>query len=450
MSQTIGMISLGCAKNQVNAEQMLFLLRVAGYEILPDPDGADLVIINTCGFIEAAKTEAIDNILAMGELKKEGRVGKILVTGCLAQRYQMEIVQEMPEVDGVLGTGSYYDIVSAVGKVLKGELVSEFGDINAKLQEPQRILTTPEHYAYLRIAEGCDNHCAFCIIPQLRGKYRSRPMEELLKEAQDLADSGVKELIVIAQDTSRYGIDLYGERKLAELLQKLCQIEGFVWVRVHYLYPDEMSDELIDVLANEPKIVKYLDIPIQHINDNILRAMNRRGNGEYVKKLLTKLRERIPGLVLRTSLITGLPGEGEAEFEQLCEFLKEFKLERAGTFAFSPEEGTKAALMDYPDKEIAQERADIVNELQSRIMDEYNASCEGKTMQVLCEGYDPGEECYYGRTYADSPDIDGRIWFTASRHVKTGDFVDVRVVGAYDGELTGILEEDMEDDDDGE
>ena len=310
MSQTIGMISLGCAKNQVNAEQMLFLLRVAGYEILPDPDGADLVIINTCGFIEAAKTEAIDNILAMGELKKEGRVGKILVTGCLAQRYQMEIVQEMPEVDGVLGTGSYYDIVSAVGKVLKGELVSEFGDINAKLQEPQRILTTPEHYAYLRIAEGCDNHCAFCIIPQLRGKYRSRPMEELLKEAQDLADSGVKELIVIAQDTSRYGIDLYGERKLAELLQKLCQIEGFVWVRVHYLYPDEMSDELIDVLANEPKIVKYLDIPIQHINDNILRAMNRRGNGEYVKKLLTKLRERIPGLVLRTSLITGLPGEG--------------------------------------------------------------------------------------------------------------------------------------------
>ena len=255
MSQTIGMISLGCAKNQINAEQMLFLLRVAGYEILPDPDGADLVIINTCGFIEDAKTEAIDNILAMGELKKEGRVGKILVTGCLAQRYQMEIVQEMPEVDGVLGTGSYYDIVSAVGKVLSGETVAEFGDINANLPEPQRILTTPEHYAYLRIAEGCDNHCAFCIIPKLRGRYRSRPMEELVKEAQDLAESGVKELIVIAQDTSRYGIDLYGERKLAELLQKLCAIDGIVWVRIHYLYPDEMSDELIDVLADEPKIL---------------------------------------------------------------------------------------------------------------------------------------------------------------------------------------------------
>ena len=320
MSQTIGMISLGCAKNQINAEQMLFLLRVAGYEILPDPDGADLVIINTCGFIEDAKTEAIDNILAMGELKKEGRVGKILVTGCLAQRYQMEIVQEMPEVDGVLGTGSYYDIVSAVGKVLSGETVAEFGDINAAQPEPQRILTTPEHYAYLRIAEGCDNHCAFCIIPKLRGRYRSRPMEELVKEAQDLAESGVKELIVIAQDTSRYGIDLYGERKLAELLQKLCAIDGIVWVRIHYLYPDEMSDELIDVLADEPKIVKYLDIPIQHINDNILRAMNRRGNGEYVKELLKKLRARIPGLVIRTSLITGLPGEGEEEFQQLCEF----------------------------------------------------------------------------------------------------------------------------------
>lgn len=391
MSQTIGMISLGCAKNQINAEQMLFLLRVAGYEILPDPDGADLVIINTCGFIEDAKTEAIDNILAMGELKKEDRVGKILVTGCLAQRYQMEIVQEMPEVDGVLGTGSYYDIVSAVGKVLSGEMVAEFGDINANLPEPQRILTTPEHYAYLRIAEGCDNHCAFCIIPKLRGRYRSRPMEELVKEAQDLAKSGVKELIVIAQDTSRYGIDLYGERKLAELLQKLCAIDGIVWVRIHYLYPDEMSDELIDVLADEPKIVKYLDIPIQHINDNILRAMNRRGNGEYVKELLKKLRARIPGLVIRTSLITGLPGEGEEEFQQLCEFLKEFKLERAGTFTFSPEEGTKAALMEYPDKAVAQERAEIIGELQSRIMDEYNASCEGKVMQVLCDGYDPDE-----------------------------------------------------------
>ena len=446
MSQTIGMISLGCAKNQINAEQMLFLLRVAGYEILPDPDGADLVIINTCGFIEDAKTEAIDNILAMGELKKEGRVGKILVTGCLAQRYQMEIVQEMPEVDGVLGTGSYYDIVSAVGKVLSGETVAEFGDINANLPEPQRILTTPEHYAYLRIAEGCDNHCAFCIIPKLRGRYRSRPMEELVKEAQDLAESGVKELIVIAQDTSRYGLDLYGERKLAELLRRLCRIDGLVWIRVHYLYPDEMSQELIDVLANEPKIVKYLDIPIQHINDEILRKMNRRGDGAYVRQLLTKLRHEIPGLVLRTSLITGLPGEGEAEFAQLCDFLKEYKLERVGAFAFSPEEGTRAAEMEYPDTEIAKQRADMVAEIQSRIMDEYNDSCVGRVMQVLCEGYDPDEDSYYGRTYADSPDIDGKIWFTAEKHIKTGDFVDVHVVDTYDGELVGVLEEEYNDD----
>lgn len=450
MTHTIGMISLGCAKNQVNAEHMLWLLRQAGYEISPDPDGAELVIVNTCGFIESAKTEAIDNILAMAQLKAEGRIQKILVTGCLAQRYQEEILKELPEVDGVLGTGSYYDVANAVGQVLSGKRYKRFDDINAAQSEDGRILTTPEYYAYLKIAEGCDNHCAYCVIPKLRGKLRSRPMEELVKEAEQLAADGVKELIVVAQDTSRYGLDLYGERRLAELLRRLCKIDSLVWIRVHYLYPDEMSQELIDVLANEPKIVKYLDIPIQHINDEILRKMNRRGNGEYVRQLFTKLRHEIPGLVLRTSLITGLPGEGEEEFQQLCEFLKEFKLERAGTFVFSPEEGTKAALMEYPDKAVAQERAEIIGELQSRIMDEYNASCEGKVMQVLCDGYDPDEECYYGRTYADSPDIDGRIWFTASRHIKTGDFVNVFVVGAYDGELTGMLEEDMEDNDDGE
>ena len=346
MSQSIGMVSLGCAKNQVDAEQMLFLLQQAGYNILPEPAGADVVIVNTCGFIESAKTEAIDNILAMAQLKAEGSVGKILVTGCLAQRYQEEILKELPEVDGVLGTGSYYDVVSAVKQLLDGaEGIEEYGDIQAPVQECGRILTTPKHYAYLKIAEGCDNHCAFCIIPTLRGKYRSRPMEKLLEEAKELAASGVKELIVVAQDTSRYGIDLYGERKLAELLRELCKIDGFVWVRVHYLYPDEMSDELIDVLANEPKIVKYLDIPIQHIDDGILKKMNRRGNSKYLKALLTKLRDRIPGLVLRTSLITGLPGEGEKEFEALCDFLREYKLERVGAFAFSPEEGTRAAKM---------------------------------------------------------------------------------------------------------
>ena len=446
MSHTVGMISLGCAKNQVNAEQMLYLLRQAGFEILPDPDGAELVIINTCGFIDSAKSEAIDNILAMGALKQAGRVGKILVTGCLAQRYQQEIVEQMPEVDGILGTGSYYDIVNAVNQLLSGHAYQRFDDINAPVDETGRILTTPEYYAYLKIAEGCDNHCAYCVIPSLRGKYRSRKVEDLLAEARALAADGVKELIVVAQDTSRYGIDLYGERRLAELLRELCKIDGFVWIRVHYLYPDEMSDELIEVLATEPKIVKYLDVPIQHINDTILRRMNRRGNSDYLKTLLTRLRSEIPGLVLRTSLITGLPGEGEAEFEELCAFLREYRLERVGAFAFSPEEGTRAAEMEHPDSEIAQQRAEIVAELQSRIMDDYNESRLGETMQVLCEGYDPDEESYYGRTYADSPDIDGKIWFTASKHIKTGSFVQVRVIDTYDGELVGILEEDTNDD----
>ena len=447
MSQSIGMVSLGCAKNQVDAEQMLFLLQQAGYNILPEPAGADVVIVNTCGFIESAKTEAIDNILAMAQLKAEGSVGKILVTGCLAQRYQEEILKELPEVDGVLGTGSYYDVVSAVKQLLDGaEGIEEYGDIQAPVQECGRILTTPKHYAYLKIAEGCDNHCAFCIIPTLRGKYRSRPMEKLIEEAKELAASGVKELIVVAQDTSRYGIDLYGERKLAELLRELCKIDGFVWVRVHYLYPDEMSDELIDVLANEPKIVKYLDIPIQHIDDGILKKMNRRGNSKYLKALLTKLRDRIPGLVLRTSLITGLPGEGEKEFEALCDFLRDYKLERVGACAFSPEEGTRAAKMEYPDAEVARQRADVVEEIQSRIMDEWNESMMGKKLQVLCEGYDADEECWYGRTFADSPDIDGRILFDSEEELTPGDFVTVEVTDACDGELIGVME-DAENDD---
>ena len=447
MSQSIGMVSLGCAKNQVDAEQMLFLLQQAGYNILPEPAGADVVIVNTCGFIESAKTEAIDNILAMAQLKAEGSVGKILVTGCLAQRYQEEILKELPEVDGVLGTGSYYDVVSAVKQLLDGaEGIEEYGDIQAPVQECGRILTTPKHYAYLKIAEGCDNHCAFCIIPTLRGKYRSRPMDKLIEEAKELAVSGVKELIVVAQDTSRYGIDLYGERKLAELLRELCKIDGFVWVRVHYLYPDEMSDELIDVLANEPKIVKYLDIPIQHIDDGILKKMNRRGNSKYLKALLTKLRDRIPGLVLRTSLITGLPGEGEKEFEALCDFLREYKLERVGAFAFSPEEGTRAAKMEYPDAEVARQRADVVEEIQSRIMDEWNESMMGKKLQVLCEGYDADEECWYGRTFADSPDIDGRILFDSEEELTPGDYVTVEVTDACDGELIGVME-DAENDD---
>ena len=442
MSKSIGMISLGCAKNQVNAEQMMYLLREAGYEILPTVEGADVVIINTCGFIDSAKSEAIDNILAMGELKAAGVIGKLLVTGCLSQRYQDEILTEMPEVDGVLGTGSYDDVVSVVERLLGGETVSEFGDINAPMSEAGRVLTTPEYYAYLKIAEGCDNRCSYCIIPSLRGKYRSRTMDDCLYEARMLAEDGVKELIVVAQDTSRYGIDLYGERKLPELLRELCKIEKLHWVRVHYLYPDELTDELLEVIASEPKIVKYMDIPIQHVNDTILKKMNRRGTKAELNELFAKIRRKIPNAVIRTSLITGLPGEGEAEFEELCDWLREYKLERVGAFAFSPEEGTAAAKMEHPDEETAVRRAEIVSELQSRIMDAYNEARLGTTMEVLCEGYDPETEQYFGRTYADSPDIDGRVVFDSEKTVRSGSFVQVKITGVADGDLVGISEEE--------
>lgn len=443
MSERIGMVSLGCAKNQVNAEQMLFLLKQAGFEVAGGPDGCDLAIVNTCGFIDSAKQEAIDNILALGELKAEGRLGKILVTGCLAQRYQEEILEEMPEVDGILGTGSYYDIVSAVKKVLDGRRVAQFDDIDADLDETDRILTTPEHYAYLKIAEGCDNHCAYCIIPQLRGKYRSRELDDVLYEARRLAQDGVKEIIVVAQDITRYGIDLPGhELLLPKLMEELCKIDGIHWVRLHYLYPEVLTDEMIDVIAREPKIVKYIDLPIQHINNTILKKMNRRGDKDFLIGMFRKLRERIPGVVLRTSLITGLPGEGEEEFEELCQFLRDMKLERVGAFVFSPQEGTLAATMEYPPQEIAQQRADRLAEIQSRIMDEYNESLIDTTMEILCEGYDPEEEAYFGRSYGDSPDIDGKVWFYADRTVKVGEFLQVTITGVYDGELVGEVEEE--------
>ena len=441
MGKRIGMISLGCAKNQVNAEQMMYLLQQAGYELLSGVEGADVVIINTCGFIDSAKSEAIDNILAMGALKEEGIIGKILVTGCLSQRYQEEILQEMPEVDGVLGTGCYDDIVSAVEALLADQTVCRFGDINAALTETGRVLTTPAYYAYLKIAEGCDNRCSYCVIPSLRGRYRSRSLEDCLYEARMLAEDGVKELIVVAQDTSRYGIDRYGERKLPELLRALCKIEKLHWIRVHYLYPDELTDELIDVIASEPKIVKYMDIPIQHVNDHILKRMNRRGTRAELDELFARLREKIPGVVIRTSLITGLPGEGEAEFDELCDWLRAHKLERVGAFAFSPEEGTAAAKMEHPDEETAAHRAEIVSELQSRIMDEYNDARVGTVMEVLCEGYDPETEQYFGRTYADSPDIDGRVCFDSKITVHTGSFVSVKITGVCDGDLIGACEE---------
>ena len=436
MGKRVGMISLGCAKNQVNAEQMLYRLQQAGYTLQEDVDGADLVIVNTCGFIDSAKSEAIDNILAMGALKQEGRIGRLLVTGCLSQRYQDEILQEMPEVDGVLGTGSYDDIVSVADRLLNGgETVSEFGDIDAPADEAGRVLTTPQHYAYIKIAEGCNNFCAFCIIPHLRGRYRSRAVEDILQEARGLAESGVKELIVVAQDTSRYGTDLYGAPRLPLLLHELCRIEGFHWIRVHYLYPDMITDELLDTFASEPKLVNYMDIPIQHVNDAILRRMNRRGTRAELDEMLQKLRSRLPDAVIRTSLITGLPGEGEAEFEELCTWLREVRLERVGVFPFSPEEGTPAAVMtDRCEPDEAQRRADLILELQAGIMDDYNAACIGRDMTVLCEHRSRSGMCS-GRTYADSPEIDGTVYFTGA--AQPGDMVTVHITGCDDGDLAG-------------
>ena len=351
----------------------------------------------------------------------------------------------MPEVDGLLGTGSYTEIVPAIEELLKERNVEAFASIDTPEQEVGRVLTTPAHYAFVKIAEGCNNRCAFCIIPYLRGKYRSRKMEDVVAEAESLAAQGVKELIVVAQDTSRYGMDFpEHKRLLPELLRRLCRIEGLHWIRVHYVYPDEIDDELIDVIAQEPKIVKYLDIPIQHCNDKILKRMNRRGDSAFLRDLLAKLRNRIPRLVIRTSLIAGLPGEGEEEFQELLDFLKETRMERVGAFVFSPEEGTPAARMEHVDSDTAAERVRIIEELQSGIMDEYNASRIGTEMEVLVDGFDEETEQFYGRTYADSPDIDGRVWISSEESLREGMFVTVHMDGTVDGDLSGYVVEETE------
>ncbi len=430
MKRSIALISLGCAKNLVNSEQMLYLLDEAGYILSPDPEGCDAVIINTCGFIDAAKSEAIDTILQMAELKAAGKLGKIIVTGCLPERYRDDIKAELPEIDAILGVGSFADIVSALDETFAGNSVEYFGDKNAPVDELPRVVSTGPAWAYLKIAEGCDNFCAFCAIPYIRGRYRSRSMTNILEEARSLSEHGVKELIVIAQDITKYGTDLYGKRSLAELCSKLSEIDGIEWIRLHYTYPDQFDDELIDEIASNDKIVKYLDIPIQHINDGILKAMNRHGTGDDIRRLFKDLRQRIPDLVLRTSIIAGLPGEGEAEFEELCEFLREAKIERAGVFPFSPEEGTRAAKMEHVDFETAQRRAELIMQLQSEIMEEFCRSQVGKTLRVLCEGYDEEQKMFFGRSYADSPDIDGLVFFDGAGC--EGNIVDVKIIAITD------------------
>ncbi len=441
MPYKVAFVSLGCSKNLVNTEQMMALCRRAGHQVTGEPEGADVAVLNTCGFIESAKTEAIDNILELARLKEQGKLKKLLVTGCLTQRYADDIRTELPEVDGMLGTGSYTDVVTAVEELMEGEKAEHFGSIHRTYEDGERLVTTPPYTAYLKIAEGCSNGCSFCIIPQLRGKYRSRSMDALLAEARGLADRGVKELIVIAQDITRYGLDLGDGSTLAKLLEELCKLD-FHWIRLHYLYPEVITDELIHTIAAPPKLLHNLDTPIPHCNHAILKAMHRHTTKAELVALFDRLRAAMPDVVLRTSLICGLPGEGEAEFEELCQFLREQKLQRAGVFQFSPEEGTLAAEMeDQVDGETAARRVELVVDLQSRIMDAYNEERLGSVMEVLCEGFDSSAGCYVGRTYADSVEIDGHVYFTAAGLGPAGEFVQVRITGVSDGDLTGEIEE---------
>lgn len=435
MTGTIGIVSLGCAKNLVNTEQMMYLLAQAGYTVSGETKGVDAIIVNTCGFIDSAKIEAIDTIIELGKARDNGSFRKLIITGCLSERYRNEMLDEMPEIDAVVGVGSFEDIVETVSAVLRGEeKIVKLGDINAPISETKRIITTSAAWAYIKVAEGCDNRCAFCIIPDLRGKFRSREMDNILKEARELAERGVKELILVAQDTTRYGIDIYGKRNLPELLRALCEIDELKWIRLHYLYPDDISEELIDTIASNDKILNYIDMPIQHINNNVLVKMNRRGNGAEVRELIAKLKARIPGVVIRTSVIAGLPGEGEREFDELCQFLKSAKIERAGVFAYSPEEGTPAALMECVDSDTAQDRAEYLMDIQSRVIDEFNDSRIGNVVTVLIEGERDGQ--HYGRSYAESPDVDGYITVQGEK-VKANEFYTIRITKVIDGEPVG-------------
>lgn len=435
----IGLISLGCAKNRIDAELMLHKLKSEGFEITNDACNADAVIINTCGFIESAKKESIAEILEIAKLKSEGRVKAIIVTGCLAERYKDEVMKELPEVDAVIGIGANSDIAGVVKKALCGEVLQEFPDKALLPLDGERVLSTPRYYAYLKIADGCDNCCSYCAIPLIRGCFRSRSMESIVKEAEKLADHGVKELLVIAQDTTRYGEDIYGKLMLPELLKKLSGIDKIRWIRLLYCYPDRITDELIDVISLNEKILKYIDIPLQHCSAGILKAMNRTGSRQSLTELIEKLRSRIPGIVLRTTLITGFPGETEQDFTELSEFVNEIKFERLGCFAYSAEEDTKAALMSCQhDDEEKLRRQEIIMSQQQRIMEEYCRSLEGKTLDVLTEGFDRFAGCFYGRAYTDAPEVDGKIFFTYSGiKPHEGDIVKVKITGCLDYDPLG-------------
>lgn len=429
MNKKVGIVSLGCAKNQVDAEMLLFTLRGRGYTIVDDPAKADAVIVNTCGFIDSAKQESIDEIIELGNLKREGKIQAIIVTGCLAERYQDEITKQLYEIDAAVGIGANEQIADVVEQVLGGSDTLElFPDKLSLPLEGGRVLSTPFYTAYLKIAEGCDNKCTFCAIPMIRGKFRSRKIENLIEEAKGLAADGVRELNIIAQDTTRYGEDLYGKPSLDKLLTELCKIDGLHWIRVLYCYPDSITDALIDVMAREEKIVNYIDLPLQHCNSEILRKMHRRGDRASLTALLNKMREKIPNVIFRSTFITGFPGETEEQFEELAEFAKEMNFQRLGCFAYSQEEGTPAAKMpDQLDDDVKQQRADIIMEHQQQVMAEYCESLLDTDIEVLVEGFDRLAECWYGRTYADAPEVDGCVFFTSPQKPQIGSFVTVHI-----------------------
>ena len=434
----VGFVSLGCSKNLVDTEIMLRKLYDAGFEITPDETEAEIIIVNTCGFIESAKQESIDNILDVAKLREWGKCRGIVATGCLVERYREEVMRELPEIDALLGVGSLEDIVEACRAVLRGEKYTSFRDKETSKLGGDRILTTEDHTAYLKIAEGCDNKCTYCAIPLIRGKMRSRTIEDIVKEARELEELGVKELNLIAQDTSRYGLDLYGEYKLAELVRAICRETKIPWIRLLYCYPDKITDELISEMKNNPRLLNYIDIPVQHISDTVLKRMNRHGGEALIRETVEKLRREVPGIVLRTTAMVGFPGESDEDFEKLCLFIKEARFERFGAFTYSAEEGTLAADFDGEiDEQTKQDRYDILMQTQLTVTEDLNAAHIGKTLEVLCEGFDTVAEVYYGRSYMDAPDVDGRVYFTSKKKLSRSDFVTVKIKEALDYDLVG-------------
>ena len=442
MAYKVGMVSLGCSKNQVDAEIMLALIQENGFELCADAEQCDVVIINTCGFIEDAKKESIETILEFCQMKAEGKIKVVVVTGCLAERYQKEVALEIPEADVVLGIGCNGEIVKAIKQALAGERVVSFADKTLMPLSGNRVLANAPFFAYVKLADGCNNRCAFCAIPLIRGVFRSRPMEDVLDEVKRLAAQGVKEVNVVAQDTTRYGDDLYGRLVLPELLREICKIDGIRWVRILYCYPDRITDELLEVMAQEEKIVKYVDVPIQHASGEVLRAMNRKGNADTLKALLQKIRDKVPGVVLRTTMIVGFPGETEEQFEELCNFIHEVKFERLGCFTYSREEDTPAAEMaDQIDPEVMQRRAEVLMTEQLSIAEEINKTFVGKTFTVMVEDMDEESGLYYGRSYMDAPDIDTKVYFSSEEDLCPGDFVEVVIENFVEYDLVGHIKE---------